>query len=163
MLGEMLAITAVIMVMMFVFAHMDQPDRLWHMIPPWGYLQLLCDARLGRAGAQRLPVPQHRLRLLLSVGEVPAPRSTTGSSCRSCISRSSGRSPYIPSRLLISHHAVTSDVVPQHDANPLHHDGVCGGPALIILIFLIITKNTKFWIEDGAINLLSTIVTWSSG
>ena len=35
-LGEMLAITAVIMVMMFVFAHMGRPDRLWHMIPPWG-------------------------------------------------------------------------------------------------------------------------------
>ncbi len=35
-LGEMLAITAVIMVMMFVFAHMGRPDRLWHMVPPWG-------------------------------------------------------------------------------------------------------------------------------
>jgi Ni/Fe-hydrogenase subunit HybB-like protein len=34
-LGEMLAISAVIMVMMFVFAHMGRPDRLWHMIPPW--------------------------------------------------------------------------------------------------------------------------------
>jgi Ni/Fe-hydrogenase subunit HybB-like protein len=35
-LGEMLAISAVIMVMVFVFAHMGRPDRLWHMIPPWG-------------------------------------------------------------------------------------------------------------------------------
>ena len=35
-LGEMLAISAVIMVMLFVFAHMGRPDRLWHMIPPWG-------------------------------------------------------------------------------------------------------------------------------
>src|SRR3989338_4511415 len=32
-LGEMLAISAVIMVTMFVFAHMGRPDRLWHMIP----------------------------------------------------------------------------------------------------------------------------------
>ncbi len=39
-LGEMLAITAVIMVMMFVFAHMGRPDRLWHMIPPWGIYSL---------------------------------------------------------------------------------------------------------------------------
>src|SRR3990167_1835061 len=31
-LGEMLAMTAVIMVMLFVFAHMGRPDRLWHMI-----------------------------------------------------------------------------------------------------------------------------------
>ena len=32
------------------------------------------------------------------------------------------------------------------------------GPALIIVIFLIIRKNTALWIEDKAINLLSTIV-----
>jgi Ni/Fe-hydrogenase subunit HybB-like protein len=35
-LGEMLAISAVLMVFMFVFAHMGRPDRLWHMIPPMG-------------------------------------------------------------------------------------------------------------------------------
>src|SRR3990167_9293909 len=35
-LGEMLAISAVIMVMLFVFAHMGRPDRLWHMIPYLG-------------------------------------------------------------------------------------------------------------------------------
>ena len=32
-LGEMLAISAVIMVNLFVLAHMGRPDRLWHMIP----------------------------------------------------------------------------------------------------------------------------------
>jgi molybdopterin-containing oxidoreductase family membrane subunit len=34
------------------------------------------------------------------------------------------------------------------------------GPALIILIFMIIRKNTKFWVDDSAIKLLTTIVTW---
>ena len=37
------------------------------------------------------------------------------------------------------------------------------GPALIILIFLIIRKNTRFWIDDSAIQLLATIVTWCLG
>jgi molybdopterin-containing oxidoreductase family membrane subunit len=37
------------------------------------------------------------------------------------------------------------------------------GPALIIIAFLIIRKNTKFWIEDSAIQLLATIVTWCLG
>jgi len=37
------------------------------------------------------------------------------------------------------------------------------GPALIILIFLIIRKTTRFWIDDSAINLLTTIVTWCLG
>jgi molybdopterin-containing oxidoreductase family membrane subunit len=37
------------------------------------------------------------------------------------------------------------------------------GPALIIIAFLIIRKNTKFWIDDSAIQLLATIVTWCLG
>ena len=32
-LGEMLAIAAVIMCMLFVLNHMGRPDRLWHMLP----------------------------------------------------------------------------------------------------------------------------------
>jgi len=32
-LGEMLAISAVIMCMLFVLNHMGRPDRLWHMLP----------------------------------------------------------------------------------------------------------------------------------
>ena len=39
-LGEMLAVTAVIMVMLFVFAHMGRPDRLWHMVPVIGIYSL---------------------------------------------------------------------------------------------------------------------------
>jgi formate-dependent nitrite reductase membrane component NrfD len=35
-LGEMLAISRCCMVMLFVFAHMGRPDRLWHMMPPMG-------------------------------------------------------------------------------------------------------------------------------
>jgi molybdopterin-containing oxidoreductase family membrane subunit len=37
------------------------------------------------------------------------------------------------------------------------------GPALIIIAFLIIRRNTRFWIEDSAIQLLATIVTWCLG
>ena len=32
-LGEMVAVTAVIMCILFVISHMGRPDRLWHMIP----------------------------------------------------------------------------------------------------------------------------------
>jgi molybdopterin-containing oxidoreductase family membrane subunit len=37
------------------------------------------------------------------------------------------------------------------------------GPALIILIFLVIRKNTRFWIDDSAIKLLTTIVHFCLG
>src|SRR3990172_8785209 len=35
-IGEMLAITAVTMVMLFIIYHMGRPDRLWHIIPGIG-------------------------------------------------------------------------------------------------------------------------------
>ena len=37
------------------------------------------------------------------------------------------------------------------------------GPCLIIMVFLVIRKNTKMWVEDSAINLLTTIITWCLG
>ena len=37
------------------------------------------------------------------------------------------------------------------------------GPALIIIAFLVIRNNTRFWIDDSAIRLLATIVTWCLG
>ncbi|PVV19099.1 MAG: hypothetical protein B6D74_15300, partial [gamma proteobacterium symbiont of Ctena orbiculata] len=35
-LGEMLAIAAVVMCLLFVIAHMGRPDRLWHILPVIG-------------------------------------------------------------------------------------------------------------------------------
>jgi molybdopterin-containing oxidoreductase family membrane subunit len=37
------------------------------------------------------------------------------------------------------------------------------GPCLIIIAFMVIRNNTKMWIQDEAINLLSTIITWCLG
>jgi len=37
------------------------------------------------------------------------------------------------------------------------------GPALIIIVFTIIRNNTKLWIKDEAIDLLSQIVVWCLG
>ena len=37
-LGEMLAISAVLMCILFIISHMGRPDRLWHMLPIIGRL-----------------------------------------------------------------------------------------------------------------------------
>jgi Ni/Fe-hydrogenase subunit HybB-like protein len=36
--GELLAISAIVMCLMFVLVDIGRPDRFWHLIPPWGYL-----------------------------------------------------------------------------------------------------------------------------
>ncbi|MBK7815302.1 MAG: polysulfide reductase NrfD [Rhodocyclaceae bacterium] len=98
-LGEMLAISAVIMVTMFVFAHMGRPDRLWHMLPIIGIYNFP-HSMLG----WDVLVLNGYLFLNLVCGfyylgaSIPDSRSTGNGSCRWCGSRSSGRCPSTPSR-----------------------------------------------------------------
>jgi hypothetical protein len=73
----------------------------------------------------------------------------------------------------LSIHTVTAFLLATNPARPMWFHSMmpirfiatafAAGPALIIIAFLIIRKNTKFWIEDSAIQLLATIVTWCLG
>lgn len=163
-LGEMLAISAVIMVMLFVFAHMGRPDRLWHMVPPWGIYSfssmlgwdvlvlngyLLLNAVVGfwylYSKYSGKPVPKRLFMTLVYVSIVWA----------------------------LSIHTVTAFLLATNPARPMWFHSMmpirfiatafAAGPALIIIAFLIIRNNTRFWIEDSAIQLLATIVTWCLG
>jgi molybdopterin-containing oxidoreductase family membrane subunit len=68
----------------------------------------------------------------------------------------------------LSIHTITAFLINTMPARPMWHHGMmpirfiatafAAGPSLIIIIFLIIRKNTAFWIEDKAIDMLSTIV-----
>lgn len=163
-LGEMLAITAVIMVMMFVFAHMGRPDRLWHMIPPWGIYSL--SSMLG----WDVLVLTGYLILNVICGFYYLWCKYTGNPIN--------KKWFIPLVFVaivwaLSIHTVTAFLIATMPARPMWFHTVmpirfivtafAAGPALIILIFMIIRKNTRFWIDDSAIKLLSTIVTWCLG
>jgi molybdopterin-containing oxidoreductase family membrane subunit len=73
----------------------------------------------------------------------------------------------------LSIHTVTAFLIATMPARPMWAHTVmpirfiatafAAGPSLIIIIFLIIRKTTKFWIDDSAIKLLTTIVTWCLG
>ena len=163
-LGEMLAITAVIMVMMFVFAHMGRPDRLWHMIPPWGIYSL--SSMLG----WDVLVLTGYLILNFVCGFYYLWCKYTGNPIN--------KKWFIPLVFIaivwaLSIHTVTAFLIATMPARPMWAHTVmpirfiatafAAGPALIIIIFLIIRKTTKFWIDDSAIKLLTTIVTWCLG
>lgn len=36
--GELLAVSAIVMCLLFVLVDIGRPDRFWHLIPPWGFL-----------------------------------------------------------------------------------------------------------------------------
>lgn len=163
-LGEMLAITAVIMVMMFVFAHMGRPDRLWHMIPPWGIYSL--SSMLG----WDVLVLTGYLILNFVCGFYYLWCKYTGNPIN--------KKWFIPLVFIaivwaLSIHTVTAFLIATMPARPMWAHTVmpirfiatafAAGPSLIIIIFLIIRKTTKFWIDDSAIKLLTTIVTWCLG
>jgi molybdopterin-containing oxidoreductase family membrane subunit len=163
-LGEMLAISAVIMVMFFVFAHMGRPDRLWHMVPPLGIYSF--SSMLG----WDVLVLNGYLFLNAIVGFWYLYAKYTG--------RPVNRKIFMPLVYVsivwaLSIHTVTAFLLATNPARPMWFHSMmpirfiatafAAGPALIIIAFLIIRRNTKFWIDDSAIQLLATIVTWCLG
>lgn len=163
-LGEMLAITAVIMVMMFVFAHMGRPDRLWHMIPPWGIYSF--SSMLG----WDVMVLNGYLILNLVCGFYYLWCKYTGNPINK---KWFLPVVYVAIVWALSIHTVTAFLISTMPARPMWFHSMmpirfittafAAGPALIILIFLIVRNNTKFWVDDSAIRLLTTIVTWCLG
>jgi molybdopterin-containing oxidoreductase family membrane subunit len=163
-LGEMLAISAVVMVMFFVFAHMGRPDRLWHMVPPWGIYSF--SSMLG----WDVLVLNGYLILNAVVGFWYLYSKYTGKPVNKKIFMPLV---YVSIVWALSIHTVTAFLVATNPARPMWFHSMmpirfiatafAAGPALIIIAFLIIRRNTRFWIEDSAIGLLSTIVTWCLG
>jgi len=163
-LGEMLAISAVIMVMMFVFAHMGRPDRLWHMVPPLGIYSF--SSMLG----WDVLVLNGYLLLNAVVGFWFLYSKYTGKPVNKKIFMPLV---YVSIVWALSIHTVTAFLLATNPARPMWFHSMmpirfiatafAAGPALIIIAFLVIRKNTKFWIDDSAIKLLATIVTFCLG
>ena len=163
-LGEMLAVSAVLMVFMFVFAHMGRPDRLWHMIPPMGIYSF--SSMLG----WDVLVLNVYLLLNLFVGFYYLYSKYTGKPVNKKIFLPLV---YISIVWALSIHTVTAFLLANNPARPMWFHSMmpirfiatafAAGPALIVIAFLIIRNNTKLWIEDSAIKLLATIVTFCLG
>lgn len=164
-LGEMLAISAVIMVTLFVFAHMGRPDRLWHMLPFVGIFNLP-----GSMLAWDVLALTGYLVLNFVCGFYYLYAKYTGSKVNNRIFMPLV---YISIVWALSIHTVTAFLIATMPARPMWYHSMmpirfittafAAGPCLIILAFMIIRKNTKMWIQDDAINLLSVIITWCLG
>jgi molybdopterin-containing oxidoreductase family membrane subunit len=159
-LGEMLAIAAVVMCILFVLSHMGRPDRLWHMVPVIGiynfpHSMLTWDTM----------VLIGYFLLNLVCGFYYLYKKYTGQPINNWF--------YLPLVFLsiawaFSIHTVTAFLINTMPARPMWHHGMmpikfiatafAAGPSMIIVIFLIIRKRTSLWIEDKAIDMLSTIV-----
>lgn len=166
-IGEMLAISAVTMVILFVLAHMGRPDRLWHIVPSflppfrgifnWPNSMLSWDVL----------VLNGYLALNVIGGFYYLYKKYAG--------REVNKNFYMPVVYIsivwaVSIHTVTAFLLNTMPSRPMWFHSLmpikfivtafAAGPAMIILTFFIIRKNTALKIKDEVFDLLSQIMGW---
>ncbi len=164
-LGEMVAIAAVTMCNVFVLSHMGRPERLWHLFPIIG----IYNVPNSMIAFDVLALNGYLLLNLVG-GFYFLYTKYTGSRIN--------KSWYLPLIYVsivwaLSIHTITAFFINTMPARPHWNHAVmpiqfiatafAAGPGLIILMFLVIRRNTKLWIADEAIDLLSTIATYCLG
>ncbi|MEW8508510.1 MAG: sulfate reduction electron transfer complex DsrMKJOP subunit DsrP [Candidatus Thiodiazotropha sp.] len=164
-LGEMIAIAAVVMCLLFVVAHMGRPDRLWHILPVigifnWPHAMLTWD----------VIVLTGYLLLNIVGGFYYLYKKYAGAEVNKAF--------YLPIVYIaivwaLSIHTVTAFLINTMPARPMWFHSVmpikfittafAAGPSLIIIVFLLVRRFTPMKIADEAFHLLSQIVVWCLG
>ena len=160
-IGEGLAVSALLMCLAFVVADMGGPARLWHMIPGIGVFNfpnsmLAWDVIvLNGYLFINITIPLYILMMRYQ-GKTPNPKI------------------YIPGVFLsvfwaVGIHMVTAFLYQGLQARPFWNNALLGprflasafaaGPALIIIVLAIIRKFTEFKVPDTTIKKISLIVT----
>ncbi|HEX9818418.1 MAG TPA: NrfD/PsrC family molybdoenzyme membrane anchor subunit [Methylomirabilota bacterium] len=162
-IGEGIAVAAVIMSILFVVVDLGRPERIWHMIPALGRLNfpasLLAWDVVVLTGylVLNLAIPFYIL-----------------------FSRYRGREPqwrlYFPAVLVsiawaVSIHTVTAFLFSSNVARPFWHTAVLGprflasaftsGPALIVLTLQVVDRYTPLKVQTSVIGLMALITTVS--
>ena len=162
-LGELLAISAICMCLMFVTVDIGRPDRFWHLIPKIGLLnfpQSLLSWDVVVLNTYLI------LNLVIAVYIL----------YETYYKRTPNKNFTTPLLLLsipaaISIHTVTAFLYNGLGARPFWNASIlaprflasafCSGPAFMILIFLLIRKYTKFKIKDEAIHKVAELIAYA--
>ncbi len=162
-LGELLAVSAIVMCLMFVTVDIGRPERFWHLIPKIGLLNFPQSLL-----AWDVVVLNTYLMINLTVAvfilynkyykREPNKKFTTPLLLLS-----------IPSAISI--HTITAFLYNGLGARPFWNSSIlvprflasafCSGPAFMILIFFLVRKYTKFKIEDEAIQKVAEIIAYA--
>ena len=161
--GELLAISAIAMCLMFVLVDIGRPDRFWHLIPPLGYLNfprsvlawdvlvlnlyftvnfvvathILYRAFHGKSYLKRLVAPLVLLSIPMAVGI----HTVTAFLYNGLAAR-----PYWNSSIL----------APQFLASAF-----CSGPAILLVVLQLLRRFTRFEIQDAAIWKIAELMAYA--
>ncbi len=162
-IGELLAISAIVMCMLFVTVDVGRPERLWHLMPPIGRLNfprsilawdmivlnlyflvnfvvvthILYRAFLRRAYSKRLVVPLVLLSIPMAIGI----HTVTAFLYNGMAAR-----PYWNSSIL----------APQFLASAF-----CSGPAILLVVLQLMRRFTRFEIQDEAIWKIAELMAYA--
>jgi Ni/Fe-hydrogenase subunit HybB-like protein len=161
--GELLAISAITMCLLFVLVDIGRPDRFWHLIPPFGFLNfprsilawdvlvlnlyfllnfsvathILYRAFHGRHYIRRIVVPLVLLSIPMAVGI----HTVTAFLYNGLAAR-----PYWNSSIL----------APQFLASAF-----CSGPAILLFVLQLLRRFTRFEIQDAAIWKIAELMAYA--
>jgi molybdopterin-containing oxidoreductase family membrane subunit len=161
--GELLAVSAIIMCMLFVLVDIGRPDRVWHLLPPLGTLNfprsilawdmivlnlyfvvnlvvvthILYRAFTGRPYAKRVVVPLVLLSIPMAVGI----HTVTAFLYNGLASR-----PYWNSSIL----------APQFLASAF-----CSGPAILLIVLQLLRRFTRFELQEQAIWKIAELMAYA--
>ncbi|RTZ60956.1 MAG: polysulfide reductase [Gammaproteobacteria bacterium] len=164
-LGEMVAIAAVIMCLLFVTAHMGRPLRAWHLVPgigilnwpnsmlAWDVIVLMTYLVLNVVGGFYFLYKKYEDRPINKWFYLPIV--------------------YVAIVWAVSIHTVTAFLINTMPARPMWWHSImpikfivtafAAGPSLIIIVFLLVRRFTPLKIADETFHLLSQIITWCLG
>ena len=161
--GELLAVSAIIMCLLFVLVDIGRPDRFWHLLPPVGHLNfpdsilawdvvvlniyfvvnvvvvthILYRAFNGRHYNPTIVVPL----VLLSIPLAVSIHTVTAFLFNGLASR-----PYWNSSIL----------APQFLASAF-----CSGPAILLIVLQLLRRFTRFEIQDQAISKIAELMAYA--
>ncbi|MDE3198097.1 MAG: polysulfide reductase NrfD [Acidobacteriota bacterium] len=161
--GELLAISAITMCLLFVTVDIGRPDRFWHLIPPFGHLNfpssilawdvlvlnlyflvnavvashILYKAFHGRHYNKKLVIPLVLLSIPMAVGI---------HTVTAFLYNGLGARPYWNSSIL----------APQFLASAF-----CSGPAILLVVVQLLRKFTRFEIRDEAIHKIAELMAYA--
>jgi molybdopterin-containing oxidoreductase family membrane subunit len=162
-LAELLAISAILMCLMFILVDMGHPERFWHMIPLIGKLRL---------GQSILAWDSVALTFYLILNFIIASHILF----RAFKIKAYSKKYVIPLILLsipagIAIHTITAFLYNGIAARPFWNSAIlapkflasafCSGPAIMIILFQVLRKTTKLHIEDRAIWTLAELMAYT--
>ena len=161
--GELLALSAITMCLLFVLVDIGRPDRLWHMIPPWGHINfpssilawdaivlnlyfvvnfivvthIIYRAFSGRHYEKRLVIPLVLASIPMAIGI----HTVTAFLYNGMVAR-----PYWNSSIL----------APQFLASAF-----CSGPAILLVVLQLLRRFTRFEIQNEAIWKIAELMAYA--